>query len=259
MEDFEIIFYFMKTGSHCLSMAGLNGLELFSKSSTSPVASSHQGIPSACSDWLPVFSTSPSRLNLFPMVFFLFVIMKFHCSLLLLPCSFGLFFICVGMHMSRCIWRSKDSFLELTFSCCLVESRGWALSSGLPARPLPAEPSGDPPFPSPLGDPFTFLPPCASEGLVWPWEAQYGLLLNLDFPPLPNQGPHPGITSGHHRAVWSCCKVLACLRTLLGNADKPLFFRFWSGCSTQSPIPIHRTWPITEEKLAWGQQVLRVS
>lgn len=59
------------------------------------------------------------------------------------------------------------------------------------------------------------------------WEAQYGLLLSLGFRPLPNQGPHSGITSGYHRAVWSCCEVLACLRTLLGNADKPPpFFGF---------------------------------
>lgn len=146
----------MKTGSHCLSVAGLNGLELFSTSSTSPVASSHRGIPSACSDSSGFLFLLHLLLGwIFSLWFsFFFEIMKFHCSLLLLPCSFGSFFICVGMRVSRCIWRWKDSFLELTFSCCLVGSRGWALSSGLPARPLPAEPSEDPPFSLSFGGSF---------------------------------------------------------------------------------------------------------
>lgn len=69
--------------------------------------------------WLPASSPSPSQLNLFPMTFFLKLenSIALRCGFLaLLVCLL----LCVGMRMPRCVWRRKDSFLELTFSCRLV-------------------------------------------------------------------------------------------------------------------------------------------
>lgn len=87
----------MKTGSHCLSECPGTVLKIFNKSCCFLPPRHPQCVFRHF--WLPVSSTFPSQLNLFPMVFFLFEIMKFHCSLLLLPCSFGLFiYLCGHVH-----------------------------------------------------------------------------------------------------------------------------------------------------------------
>lgn len=187
---------------------------------------------------------------------FLFEIRKFHCSLLWLPCSFGLFtYLCGHVHATVCM-EAKGQLPGVDFLLLPCGARGWALQGLYLLNHL-----GTLLFPFLWGILLSFFLHVLQKAWFGPeWEAQYGLFLNLGFPPLPNQGPRAGITSEHHRAVCSRSKVLVLAwKPSLTMQIRPFFSGFDQDARLKVQFPFVE--PDQSQRKSWprGQRVLSVS